>query len=231
MQNDGTTKKTSGTQDRSVRVWDLPTRLFHWALVILVVTSFATGVIGGNAMQYHLWSGYTILTLVVFRIIWGIVGSRTARFAVFVSSPRAVLQYAKTLLDRDHPRYLGHNPMGGWSIVAMLTALLVQVSTGLFASDDISTQGPLYGWVSNDVSRWLTQIHLFNLSVIVVLVGLHLAAILFYLVVKHENLIKPMVTGNKRWLAPVGQQTTFAPLWKACVALLVSILAVYLLIR
>ncbi len=124
---------------RSVLVWDLPTRLFHWLLVIFVIISFVTGNIGGNAMQYHEWGGFAILALLLFRLVWGFVGSRESRFATFVYGPSAVISYARILLCRNSVHYLGHNPLGCWSIIALLFTLLVQAATGLFANDDIVT--------------------------------------------------------------------------------------------
>jgi cytochrome b len=189
-------------RQRQVVVWDLPTRLFHWALVALVTLSFVTGKLGGNAMQIHVWSGLAILALLLFRFGWGIWGGRQARFSAFVRSPAAVIRYAAGLLRGDSPRWLGHNPMGGWSVLAMLAALLLQAGTGLFATDDIFIEGPLYPLVSRSTSSWLTRVHRINPSIIVGLVVLHVAAILFYLIVKRENLIKPMVTGTKPWDGP-----------------------------
>jgi cytochrome b len=113
--------------------------------------------------------------------------------------PRKVFDYARSLLGKDHDPYLGHNPMGAWSIVAMLTAFLVQAGTGLFANDDILTEGPLFHWVSKDTSDWLTRIHHLNQNILIGLVALHLGAIVFYWVVKRENLILPMITGHKEW--------------------------------
>lgn len=184
---------------KSVLIWDWPTRVFHWALVLLVTTSFVTGHIGGNAMTYHLWSGFTILGLLMFRLIWGFVGGRHARFAAFVRGPAAAWRYARCLLRPDQPPYPGHNPLGGWSIIAMLLALLLQAGTGLFATDEIFTQGPLYPLVRDATADWLTGVHVFNQWVIVSLVLLHLAALLFHLIWKHDNLILPMITGVKPW--------------------------------
>ena len=200
----------------AIPVWDLPSRLFHWLLVILVAVSFTTGNIGGNAMQYHEWSGFAILILLVFRITWGFVGSRTTRFSDFVKGPAAVWRYANALVRGHSECYLGHNPLGGWSVLAMLLALLIQAATGLFANDDIITAGPLYLWVSKPVSDWLTGVHRLNRYLVIVLAATHVSAVLFYLLVKHENLIKPMITGIKHW---VGSDTTppAAPTWLAAV--------------
>jgi cytochrome b len=215
---------------RNVLAWDLPTRLFHWLLVILVITSFVTAKIGGSAMQYHEWSGFTILVLLLFRLAWGFAGSRQSRFLTFVQGPDAVARYASKLLRRDSPHYLGHNPLGGWSIIAMLLALLVQAVTGLFANDDIFTEGPLYAWVSKATSDWLTRIHTLNQQVIMGLVFIHVLAVLFYLFYKRENLIMPMITGFKQWRGAVPDPTTDRT-WRALVVAGLAALAVYLLVR
>jgi cytochrome b len=179
-----------------VRIWDLPTRLFHWALAALVVASFVTGKTGGNALAWHMWSGYAILTLVVFRILWGLAGDRYALFGSFAPSPRATLRYL-----RSGARSAGHSPLGAWSVYALLAALLVQASTGLFANDAIFTEGPLAKMVSGATSDALTRIHLRNEWVIVTLVALHLAAVAFYALIRREDLVGPMFVGDKSALA------------------------------
>mgnify|MGYP003574200692 FL=1 len=212
-----------------VKVWDLPTRLFHWLLAALVAASFVTGRIGGTAMSYHEQSGLAILVLLLFRLAWGLCGSRSARFAAFLKGPRAVLGYARTLLGPDTPRHMGHNPLGGWSVIAMLAVLLFQAGTGLFANDDILTEGPLYSWVGKATSDALTRSHLFNRQIIVVLVGLHLGAVLFHWAVKGENLIKPMITGVKNWEGAAASPAD-GPTWLAAVIALLAAGAVYLLV-
>ena len=217
-----------GKRPYRVRVWDLPTRLFHWLLVLLVTVSFVTGKLGGTAMQYHEWSGAAILVLVLFRVLWGFVGGMPSRFATFMRGPRKVFDYAGSLLGKGHDPYLGHNPMGAWSIVAMLTALLVQAGTGLFANDDILTEGPLFHWVSKDTSDWLTRIHHMNQNILIGLVALHLGAIVFYWVVKRENLIVPMITGCKRW--PEMVDTAGAGPGKALLLAAILVAVVYFII-
>lgn len=214
--------------ERPVKVWDVPTRLFHWMLVILVMTCVATAKIGGNLMTAHMLSGYLVLALLIFRLVWGVVGGRHARFAAFVRGPRGVWRHVTGITRRDAPRYLGHNPLGAWSVVAMLAVLLLQASTGLFASDDIFTEGPLYPLVSNAASRMLTRIHHLNAMVIGGLVAVHLAAILYYLLAKGENLIKPMFTGRKMWhgeAPPCG-----GSLWAAALVAGISGALVYLIV-
>lgn len=214
---------------RQIRVWDLPTRMFHWLLVTLVAVSFVTGKIGGAWMPYHIWSGCAILGLLVFRLAWGFVGGRHARFSAFVRAPGAVLRYTRTLLQPEAPRHLGHNPLGGWSVLAMLLALLVQAVTGLFANDDIFTEGPLYPWISKATSDWLTHIHKLNQGVVLLLAGVHVMAVLFYLIMKHKNLILPMFTGRKHW--HMQSQASDNHLGRAAFTAGLVALGIYLLVR
>ena len=225
------TKPLSADNERpaATPVWDLPTRLFHWLLVVLVAVSFVTASIGGNAMQYHEWSGFAILILLVFRIAWGFVGSRTSRFSDFVKGPVAVWRYATDLVKGKSQSYIGHNPLGGWSVLAMLAVLLIQAATGLFANDDIITEGPLFLWVSKPVSDWLTGVHRLNRYLIMVLAATHVFAVLFYLLVKRENLIKPMITGIKHRLGGDSAPPA-APIWLAAVTAAAAGLFLYLLI-
>ncbi len=216
--------------DRTVLVWDLPTRLFHWMLVGFVILSFVTGHIGGNAMSLHMLSGYVILSLLLFRLMWGGIGGKTARFSAFVRGPREVFRYASHLLKNNGQKYLGHNPMGGWSIIALLATLLLQVITGLFANDDIFTEGPLYAWVSKDASDSLTVLHEVNQGVIIALVSLHILAVLFYLVYKKENLITPMITGSKQWPEEL-ESPAPGKIAHALIAMGLAALAVFLLVH
>ena len=196
-------KENTAKKMYSIRVWDIPTRLFHWLLVGLVIFSFVTGKIGGTAMKYHEWSGFAILILAVFRLGWGFIGGQQSQFSTFVKGPAAVIRYASSLLRKDSKRHIGHNPLGGWSIIAMLISLLIQAGTGLFANDDILTEGPLYNLVSKKTSDWLAGVHLLNQKLLMVLVAIHICAVMFYLIAKRENLMKPMINGNKLWHQPL----------------------------
>jgi cytochrome b len=180
-----------------IRVWDLPTRLFHWALAALVVFSFTTGKVGGGWMQWHVKSGCTILALLLFRLAWGFAGNHGARFARFVRGPRAVLAYARASLKGRHPFSVGHNPMGGWMVMFMLAVLLLQAATGLFADDDIATQGPLAAKVSDALVSRLTTIHKYNEWVIAAAVTLHVIAVATYQWGFKIDLLGPMVHGWK----------------------------------
>lgn len=165
-----------------VKVLDLPVRIFHWAIAALVCFSWWSATQGGDLTTYHLWSGYATLTLLLFRLAWGVVGSAHARFSDFVYGPWAIFEYAKTWPRRKAVRFAGYNPLGGLSVLAMLLCLALQAGTGLFANDDIVTEGPLYQWVSKKTSDFLTTIHSYNFYVLLALVGMHLAAVLFHLV-------------------------------------------------
>lgn len=185
---------SDATKTREVTVWDLPTRLFHWALVALVILSLYTGFVGGlREMELHMLSGQAILALVAFRLIWGFIGGTHARFADFVKGPGAVLDY----LRGRSPETLGHNPAGALSVLGLLGLLALQAATGLFANDDIFTEGPLMKYVSKDTSDFLTFVHHTSVNLLVVLIVLHLGAIAFYLRVKKTNLVRPMVTGRR----------------------------------
>jgi cytochrome b len=180
-----------------VRVWDLPVRLFHWLLVLLVVISFTTGKLGGNWLSWHFKSGYCILALVLFRVAWGLFGSQTARLSDFIHGPMRVVEYASSLMRGASMFHTGHNPMGGLMVVLMLALLLVQATTGLFVDDDAGTTGPLSGKVSGAVVSLFTTVHRININILLVCVALHVCAALFYLLVRKDNLIKPMFTGTK----------------------------------
>ena len=216
---------------QTVKVWDLPTRLFHWTLVALMIAQWLTAE-ESSTMDWHIWGGYAVLALVLFRLIWGFVGSETARFSDFLRGPGAALAYVRALLRGETPHYLGHNPLGAWSIVAMLVLLLVQAGTGLFANDDILIEGPLYAWVSKGTSDWLTTVHKLNFNLLLLMIAVHLSAVLFYLLVKHENLIHPMLSGLKH-LPPelANPAPRLVSPWRALAALAVVGVAVWLLVR
>jgi cytochrome b len=203
----------------SVKVWDLPVRVFHWLLVVLVFLSWVSSEVGGNAMAYHMWIGYTTLTLLLFRIVWGFVGGQHARFREFVHGPGAVVRYLRGSPRREGGTYVGHNPAGGWSVLALLACLLVQAVTGLFTNDEISTEGPLAARVSSETSDLLSTVHRYNFYVLLTLVALHVAAVLFYLLVKRQNLVWPMFTGRKRVAAGEAVDARAASLWLAIVVL------------
>jgi cytochrome b len=149
-------------------------------------------------MEWHMRSGYTILTLLLFRLAWGFVGSDTARFRQFLASPRAALRHLTHLARREPDHQVGHNAAGGWMVLGLLGLLAVQVGTGLFANDDILTEGPLAETVDKSTSDWLSHIHVVNFKLIEIAVAAHILAVLTYAVLKRHNLVRPMLTGRKR---------------------------------
>jgi cytochrome b len=181
---------------RTVRVWDLPTRVFHWCLVVCVAGLFITVNIGGNWMQWHFRFGYAVLTLLLFRIIWGFVGGRWSRFVSFIYAPSTIVAYFK---GQDKPEHsVGHNPMGAGSVFALLGILLLQVASGLFSDDEIANQGPLYTLVSSAWVNTATWYHKeVGSNILIALMVLHVVAIVFYLYKKKDNLIRPMLNGDK----------------------------------
>jgi cytochrome b len=206
-----------------IRLWDLPVRIFHWSLVIAVAVAFVTAKLGGDWMDWHGRAGLAIVGLVTFRIVWGIVGSTHARFLSFAPTPARLRAY---LTGRWHG--VGHNPLGALSVFGLLGLLAVQAGTGLFSNDDIAFDGPLSGLVEKARSDSLTGLHHTLSHVLLVLLGLHIVAIAFYLLVKKHNLIKPMVTG---WMNARGRRAPTptrdgSPLGLA-IALLVAVAAVY----
>lgn len=206
-----------------VRIWDLPTRLFHWALVVCVLALVATGQIGGAAMDWHFRFGYAVLTLLLFRLGWGLVGGHWSRFSSFLYSPSTLLRY---LRGQGGPELsAGHNPLGAGSVFALLFFLLAQVATGLISDDEIASSGPLSSLVSG---TWVSQATWYHRNVgkpvLIVLVVLHVAAILFYLWRKRQNLVRPMLLGDKEVEQPVPASRDDA-LTRLLAALLLAICA------
>jgi cytochrome b len=178
---------------KKIRVWDLPTRVFHWALVLSVVGLFATGLTGGNWITWHEKFGFATLALVLFRLIWGVIGSETSRFTDFLRGPGAIVRYLKTGFSPTH----GHNPLGGLSVLAMLLLLLLQATTGLIVDDDIANKGPLADKVPGAWVALATKVHRLNKYILGAVLILHVCAIVYYTRFKKEKLIGPMISGER----------------------------------
>lgn len=192
----------SGTET-PVRVWDLPTRTFHWLLAAAVIGLVVTGKIGGNAVVWHFRLGYLVMGLLCFRLVWGLIGGRWSRFASFIYAPGTVLRYLRGQSRPDEHVHVGHNPLGAGSVFALLFFLGVQVGTGLVADDEIANQGPLNRFVSTDSALQATHWHKdYGQWILITLVLLHVAAIVYYRLRKGSNLVQPMLTGDK--LLPAG---------------------------
>jgi cytochrome b len=190
---------------RPVRVWDLPTRLFHWLLALTVIGSVASGQIGGNAMVWHTRLGLVVLALLAFRLVWGFAGGYWSRFASFLYGPRSVAAYLRGEAGPGRRYDVGHSPIGALSVWALLGLLVVQVATGLVADDEVATAGPLNRFVSGRVAHLASDWHEeVGKTLLVVLTIAHVAAVLYYLLRKRKNLIEPMIRGD----APLPEGTT-----------------------
>lgn len=211
-----------------MRVWDAPTRLFHWAIVLLIAFSYVS--IQKGWIELHFLSGYTILAMLLFRLVWGFVGSDTSRFRNFLRNPIEAFRHLAHFHKREPDTEIGHNAAGGWMVLVMLLALLAQVGTGLFANDDIASQGPLAHNVAKDTSNWLTSLHGKNFYIVLALIAAHIAAVLAYAAVKRHDLVRPMVTGKKRLPATMAQPR-FASSLLAAAILAASTAAVWALVR
>ncbi len=195
-----------------VKLWDVPVRAIHWAVVVLMPALWWTAESGD--MNRHKQLGYVMLALVAFRLFWGFAGSSTARFASFLKGPRAICAYVSGLVAKERGVVLGHNPLGGWSAVALLLLLAAQIVIGLFAQDvDGIESGPLSYLVSYETADAARGWHHFLFNVLLGFIALHLAAILFYVVVKRDNLVGPMITGARN-VAAGTVQPFFAPAWR-----------------
>jgi len=183
---------------QATRVWDLPTRIFHWLLAACVLGSIISATIGGDALVWHFRLGYLVFTLLAFRVLWGGVGGRWSRFASFVYAPSTLRRYLRGESRPDEHHDVGHSPLGALSVFGLLAILAAQVGTGLFADDEIASTGPLIKFVSGSTSLLLTQWHkTFGQWLIISLVVLHVAAIAFYWLKKKRNLVLPMWVGDK----------------------------------
>lgn len=212
-------------------IWDLPVRICHWLLAILVFTSWYTVEIDFN-IDIHMLSGYTILSLVLFRIIWGLTGTRYARFTTFLYSPTLILAYAKSVFSKAKQCYPGHNPLGGISAILMIGLLLLQAITGLFVyEEDDYIWGPLSGKVSGPVAETLTNIHYLNFNILIAFIGLHIAAVLFYQIFRKEKLVKAMFTGKKEGSPEAWEEIQHSRLALAITVLATTSVAVYLIVN
>jgi len=210
------------------KLWDLPTRIFHWMLAGLILTAWLTA---GRQWAWHRWSGYAVLGLIVFRLYWGLVGGSTARFVNFVKGPRATLAYLRALPGREAKDSPGHNPLGALSMVALLVLIPLQAGLGLFAVDiDGLESGPLSYLVDFDTGRLCAEWHELSFRVLQGLIALHLAAVAFYLIYKRQNLVAAMITGRGRFSGEA-PQVRFAPAWRAAVGVMLAVAVAYVLAK
>ena len=185
-----------------VRAWDWPTRAFHWLLVLLIIDGWVSinydGLVGDTTLLWHRCNGYAVLTLLVFRVLWGFAGSSTSRFSAFIRAPGVALAYGRELVGGRTPRYLGHNPLGTWMIVLLLLAVLTQVTLGLFALDsDGLLGGPLAVLITDDAAKTIGKRHEQFFNILLALIAIHIVANSFYWLVKKDPLISGMISGRK----------------------------------
>lgn len=192
-------------EPRRIFVWDLPVRVMHWALLVLVIGAWLTRELEGDWFVWHVRIGYAVCIVAVTRILWGFFGTRYARFADFLRGPSSVIAYLRGAASAHH---VGHNPAGGWMVLLLLALLLGQAVTGLFANDQVSETGPLFGYVTVQRSDALTTMHKIGFLLLQCAVALHVAAVLFHRFVRRENLLTPMFTGYKsKSLTPPGAES------------------------
>jgi len=228
----------TSTTSQPVKIWDVPTRLFHWTLVLGIAFMWFSGEMEDTSvwMPWHMSTGIFILALVLFRIVWGVIGSDTDRFNHFLKSPRHALSHLGDLKGSNTAYHMGHNPLGAWMVIALLATVLAQAMTGLFASDDIMFEGPLYHLVSESTSGKLTGLHHLIFNFILALAFFHVAAIFYYRIKKRTNLVKAMVTGCADWpdcqpLDESAKTAKFASPWLALVVFIVIYAGVYGLLK
>jgi cytochrome b len=215
---------------RAIRVWDVPVRLFHWLVVLLVAAAYATWRF--RWMVWHARVGDALLVLLLFRLAWGFVGSETARFSSFLASPRAAFQHLRYALAREPDRQIGHNPAGGWVVLLLLLLLIAETLTGLYVANDIADEGPLTEFVPARIANAIEASHAIVWDVLLAAIALHLLAIAGYAVIKGQNLVRPMITGTKYLPASLAAPRTANPGWAvlllagcaAAAALLVNLL-------
>lgn len=189
--------------DPIVVVWDAPTRLFHWLTVVLVAAAYATWRL--NWMEWHSRVGTVLLALVIFRFLWGLFGSDTARFSHFIASPRASVRQLAHIFWREPDRQAGHNPAGGWMVLLLLALLLGETLTGVYTDNDIANFGPLTEFTPAPIADAIEALHATFWNALLAAIAFHIAAILFYAVAKRHNLLVPMITGRKTLPADVVQ--------------------------
>ena len=223
----------SHTSLQNIRVWDLPTRLFHALLIVCVAGLVITGEIGDDAMRLHFLFGYGVLTLILFRLVWGFVGGHWSRFVNFVPTPTQLRTYVQALRTRSAPPSVGHNPLGALSVLAMLAMLAIQVFSGFISDDEIAATGPWTSLVPNAWIELATEYHSeIGKSILIVLVILHVASVLYYKRFKNDDLLTPMIKGDKQEPASTpASRDTFTSRVFALSILLVCAYAVYQLVN
>jgi cytochrome b len=216
------------SSDRKVLVWDAPTRLFHWLTAALMAVAYVTWRL--DWMDWHAKAGDAVLTLLVFRVLWGFFGSETARFSRFLASPRAAMRHLTHAIRREPDRQVGHNPAGGWMVFLLLALLFVETLSGLYVANDVANEGPFTELTPAPVANAITAMHWIFWDALLAAVALHVLAIAVYAAAKGHNLLAPMITGRKQLPASVPQPRMADPI-RAGILLGCSALAVAVLVN
>jgi cytochrome b len=216
------------SSNQKIQVWDAPTRLFHWLMAALVVAAYVTWRL--DWMDWHAKAGYAVLALAVFRLLWGLLGSDTARFSRFVVSPRLALSHLKHSFRREPDRQIGHNPAGAWMVLLLLALLLGETLSGLYVANDVADQGPLTELVPARIANAITALHWILWDALLAAIALHVLAIAIYAIAKGHNLLAPMITGRKE-LPPDIPPPRIGSLVRASLVFGVSALAVAVLVN
>jgi cytochrome b len=218
--------RLDGSPARRILVWDLPTRSFHWLLAIAIGAAWWTA--ENRHMEWHRWSGYAILWLMLMRLYWGLVGSSTARFASFVRGPREIAAYLSAARRGGYRQSLGHNPLGALSVVALILAVFIQIGFGLFSVDvDGIESGPMSLYVSFEAGRVASKLHHLNFNILVGLIALHIVAIVVYVVLGRQQLVRPMLTGRRHDPEGESDEITLAPTWRLLIGMPIAALLVW----
>ncbi|MGH9485794.1 MAG: cytochrome b/b6 domain-containing protein [Terriglobales bacterium] len=213
---------------RKIVIWDAPTRLFHWLAAALVLAAYVTWRL--NWMDWHDWTGYGLLALVLFRLLWGFFGSESALFSRFLASPRAVIRYLAHALRREPDRQAGHNPAGGWMVLLMLALLLGETLTGIYVNNEVAVEGPLTELVPVRLADLITDLHNIFWQLLLAAVVLHVVAVIVYWAAKRQNLVLPMISGRKTLPPGVAPPAMAGPL-RALLLLGAGVLAAAVLVN
>jgi len=212
-----------------VKVWDIPSRIAHWALALSILGNYGTAEYGWFSMQWHFYFGYAAITLVLFRVLWGFFGSEHARFRNFVRGPGAVWRNLRALVNKNSVETTGHSALGGWAVIVLLAATFAQGISGLFKTDDIEWFGPLSEIASGDLVEQMSWFHSNFEGVLLIIIGIHIVAALLYLVIKKQNLIGPMISGVKHSIQ--AEDAKQKPIWLALLLLAISAAGLWALIE
>jgi cytochrome b len=224
--------RTTADNPRGIFVWELPLRLFHWSLPVLLLVLYGTIKLMDDGIEAHALAGYVLITLLLFRLVWGFAGGTYSRFRDFLYGPKALLRYVRTLPSNRPEPIAGHTPLGGVMVMVLLAGLLTQAVLGLFGNDDILFDGPLRRLVSKETSDTLTAWHAVRFNVLLGLVALHITAVLYHWFHKGENLVGAMITGYKQLPAKAGlKPTQGGKVWLAAIVLAGSALLVWFIVR